>query len=540
MKEYSNQLDELKKQRPEVVTFRDLWEKAKKRGTDINMRPDLLSQGGGVSAAVTGFAGGMGGYASSAVTGNDPTIYLMGMGGIGKSAATRIATEAGVQGGIEAVNQFTGVALNKKLLGIENTTEDKIRNILTVAAFGATMRAGGEYLPSTFRNIEARISPERAFARAFRDEVERTNIGQSFPINDFLDTRKRIERGIDGKNIDEKVAAVNAENSLDFLEGMRLYGQGINAEAYARNLLQKGIDIIEGRPVTMAADVRASVLDDRVDFDIPDFDAAKSREIYTAAREESPQTFLGLDNAQREYNALNDAIRNKTRELNNFTVGDLIADFDRETGLRINQIQDELDGAITKGRRVQLERELDMVMSGIKDSEIQRALDMRTERLSGEIDALHKQRKQVKTNLNKQAKAATSVVDNIQKREKARQSLQPSVKVKSRYGYVPKKGERVSYMTRSEIVKSIDDSIEFAEKNTAEKVSSKIVDRVKQQAGTDAKEIDFGSFKISREDDMFIVESNADGTYRTGRIDEILREFDEEDALIKSMKECGI
>jgi predicted nucleic acid-binding Zn-ribbon protein len=97
--------------------------------------------------AVAGFAGGLVGAFDPRY--NPLNVATLGVGGFGENIATRLATEAGAQGALQAVqqgaDQFTGVAENRKFLGIPDPTfGERALSVAEAAAGGALFRAGGE------------------------------------------------------------------------------------------------------------------------------------------------------------------------------------------------------------------------------------------------------------------------------------------------------------------------------------------------------------------------------------------------------------
>lgn len=93
-----------------------------------------------------GFLGDfLGGAAGSMRPSTDPLNFAtIGVGGAGKSVATRIGTEGGAQGAIETINQFTGVQENRQLLGLNYGLSQAAMQIGMTAAGGAALRATGE------------------------------------------------------------------------------------------------------------------------------------------------------------------------------------------------------------------------------------------------------------------------------------------------------------------------------------------------------------------------------------------------------------
>jgi hypothetical protein len=95
------------------------------------------------------FAGSIGGFLGGAVGGLDPrtsplNVATLPIGGVGKTVVGRVATQALGQGAIEAVNQFTGVQENRRLLGLDYGTENALWNIGGAALGGGLLQGVGE------------------------------------------------------------------------------------------------------------------------------------------------------------------------------------------------------------------------------------------------------------------------------------------------------------------------------------------------------------------------------------------------------------
>lgn len=93
--------------------------------------------------------GSVGGFFGGAVAGIDPTLntfnFLTLPVGFGaKTVATRIGMQAAGQGGIEAINQLTGVQRERKALGLNYGVADAAMRIGGAAAGGAALQGIGE------------------------------------------------------------------------------------------------------------------------------------------------------------------------------------------------------------------------------------------------------------------------------------------------------------------------------------------------------------------------------------------------------------
>lgn len=114
---------------------------------------------------VAGFIGAMGAAFNPAT--NPLSVLTAPVGGFGKTAAGRIATESLAQGGVQFVEEVTGIRGNKRLLGLDPTWQDTAVNVGAAAAFGGVLQGTGEALRvgaktirgKWFRDVEGDRAP---------------------------------------------------------------------------------------------------------------------------------------------------------------------------------------------------------------------------------------------------------------------------------------------------------------------------------------------------------------------------------------------
>lgn len=139
VKQHVEQLDELRKFNPEVPSYQDIWGATQVQARRITAQNEMLQ------ARPGGFARGAGqfvGFAAGAMNPKtDPlNVLSLGVGGFGKSAALRIASESGVSSLVELSNQLTGVQHSRSLLGLEYGWERSRDQILYAGVAGGVAR----------------------------------------------------------------------------------------------------------------------------------------------------------------------------------------------------------------------------------------------------------------------------------------------------------------------------------------------------------------------------------------------------------------
>lgn len=139
---YDKKIEELRKARPDLrlYTSKDMFSVVRTKAQDVERREQTMRTG------VGGFLGSLaGGGLASFNPKTDPLNYFtLGVGGIGKTAGMRIATEVGAQGAIEAVNQVTGVQTERRMLGLEHGFADAASRVAFTAGAGGALAAVGE------------------------------------------------------------------------------------------------------------------------------------------------------------------------------------------------------------------------------------------------------------------------------------------------------------------------------------------------------------------------------------------------------------
>lgn len=149
-------LEALRAQYPDagIKSYREMFDGVKQSAQDAEKR---------WSGAQTTTLGSVGGFLGGAVASLDPrtdpyNFATLPLAGGGASVAGRIAAQAGIQGATEAVNQFSGVQDNRKLLGLKD--ESAAGSIAASAVGGALFQGAGEGLAAGAKKL---------FPRWFRD-----------------------------------------------------------------------------------------------------------------------------------------------------------------------------------------------------------------------------------------------------------------------------------------------------------------------------------------------------------------------------------
>tara|TARA_R110000744_G_scaffold247892_1_gene364341 strand:- start:2546 stop:4495 length:1950 start_codon:yes stop_codon:yes gene_type:complete len=178
----NQKLKKLKETHPEIQTFEEMFAALKVKAKATEMRAQDVLGRADTFGDVVGFMSGMAG----AFNKNDPlNIASLPLGGWGKTAITRIATEMGVGGLTETINQFLGVRSNRELLGLDNSTWRSVQQILFAAGGAGVFRGAIEGAPVVGRAVERKVAPNRAAGRELLRALE--DVGVPVRSEEFLD-----------------------------------------------------------------------------------------------------------------------------------------------------------------------------------------------------------------------------------------------------------------------------------------------------------------------------------------------------------------
>jgi hypothetical protein len=132
---------------------------------DLRDRAELLRR---QETRPAGFSGNVGWFLGEAGGSVDPrtnpfNFATLPVGGFGKTALTRILSQAGGQAGIEAIDQITGVRENQRLLGGDPSVAESVMQVATTGLGAGALQGVGEGLGFLgrrwFRNVPGDPSP---------------------------------------------------------------------------------------------------------------------------------------------------------------------------------------------------------------------------------------------------------------------------------------------------------------------------------------------------------------------------------------------
>jgi len=121
-------------------TSRELFGEVKRRAREAEAK---------INSDRNSFGGHVGSFVGSALSSMHPqtdplNFWTLGVGGAGKTALQRIATQVGAQGAIETVNQITGVQEQRLILGVSHGFGDAAMRVGATALGAGALQGLGE------------------------------------------------------------------------------------------------------------------------------------------------------------------------------------------------------------------------------------------------------------------------------------------------------------------------------------------------------------------------------------------------------------
>lgn len=282
LREYDAQIAKLRSSNPNVklMTSQDMFERVRSeaQAAEARLAGDRRSWGGA-------FGGFFGGALASLHPGTDPfNFYTLGVGGAGKTAMTRIASQVGGQGVIEAVNQVTGVQEGREILGLSHGLADAAARVAGTALGAGALQGVGEVAVAGarrwFRNTPTDRAPEPPTLAPDREPLALPKPEQ------FRDEAQSIRLETDGRAYTDLLAEQAP------LSGIRVAAPRVAADIADMTRQLEAWD--SAPPATLSARTANAVMPaaSRQPSNVAGMRAAlDNNRLYQMAKEADPQTF---------------------------------------------------------------------------------------------------------------------------------------------------------------------------------------------------------------------------------------------------------
>jgi hypothetical protein len=150
----------LRQTHPEIPTYQDLWNGVK---ANAQQYEQTAADTADRERTFGGWLGDIVGRMAGSFTIRDPmNVVTLGVGGMGRAALTRIASEAGFNSLTEAIDQFTGVQQNRQLLGLDYGPGQALEQIAMAGVGAGVFRGLGEGVAAIGKSIAGRAASRTA------------------------------------------------------------------------------------------------------------------------------------------------------------------------------------------------------------------------------------------------------------------------------------------------------------------------------------------------------------------------------------------
>lgn len=139
--EYNKRILSLREKHPDLdlPLVGEQFDRVKKKAEDARLRQEKTTYSG-VGGYIGAFAGQLAADMNPFL--NPVNTVTLGLGGVGKTIATRVASEAGLNAGASLLNDLTGVNYQRRVLGLPEATAGEMLAGAAVAGLGAGVIRG--------------------------------------------------------------------------------------------------------------------------------------------------------------------------------------------------------------------------------------------------------------------------------------------------------------------------------------------------------------------------------------------------------------
>lgn len=315
-----------------------LQEREQIRGTAAD-----VSERAGVLGTLAGFAGGMAGSFTSA----DPfNVLTLGVGGFGRSAVMRIASEMGIGAATEGVNQLAFVRPTQEALG-ETTTPLAEQLAYAVVGSGA-FQAGAEGLGKLAQRFLSRAPTEPASDLFNLDDAQLRGMFE----NAAASPRAR--------------AAVMLLDEDDWVRANNPFGDSPAGMKRFTGELDEAARRLNGEPMTAIERVPGQ----RVSFDLDELDLDLQ-----IVRAERPAVWARYEEAKARVEELDGTIDELARKVDDVKLSAAVARIDEDSGRLIEGYEEALlKPGLTRKEQIDIARKVDQIVQSLGEANVERAL----------------------------------------------------------------------------------------------------------------------------------------------------------------------
>jgi hypothetical protein len=484
--------------RPDVKSFEQVLQEAMAAQQRVEARTADVSERGGVAAMIGQFIGAVGGTFSE----RDPvSLATLGIGGFGRTAAMRIATEAGIAGGFAGATELGAVQPSRELAGLPERSA--VFDIAAAAVGAGAIRGGLEGLSALAGRFGREARP--AIALDFDDAQLRS----------MFEANQQMPAARAGESILDEVQALERANP---------YGDGAAAEA---RFLAELADVQKA----MGGEVSTAIA--RVLPPLPEEYIAKQAD-FQIVKEQSPAVWTRFEEAQAAVRSIDERATEISEALEATTLPDAVRLVDPEAADELDNLARVVnDESLPEPVREAADIRAQSIITRVDEERIAKALNDREIAPRKEIQRLRASRKAA----NKRLRVATREVEaertKILRNQEIIRGLQQRESVDllgNSMGGRPFLMPELNHERVKVHLKQIDDVVEQADDRALAATKAEF-----DEDGT----VDIGLRERVAADFVVPIEQ-ADGSVREMSVKEIFDEFAEDEALEEAVKACAI
>ena len=301
------ELEELRKEYPDIPTIEDVWRNVQKAAQATDRRASTFQNRG------RNFGSRAGGFLGSVIGAINPdtdpiNFFSLGLAGFGTKLGVRIASEVGIGAVAEGINQFTGVQENRRLLGLDYGFDQAVQQIALTGVGAGVIRGGAEGAAFGFRRVAGRLTPTERASMMHRESVEQirqqsiygdTPTAQRIFADDFEAHYQRYEQWLPETSRD----LVSTTAIADVPTGVQV----VRASPQLLQGVGRSLDEFEDPQIARQMD-RATQAADRADEAIAKLEAERVR-----LMDESTGLNQRVADMQSQINAPGTSAKSKTR-----------------------------------------------------------------------------------------------------------------------------------------------------------------------------------------------------------------------------------
>lgn len=486
---------------PSIKTFEQIVQEVFALQQETEERSGRMAQAGGAGGTVGQFIGAAGG----SFTGRDPlNLGTLPIGGVGRTIATRIATEMAVGGAVVAATEVGFVQENRARAGLP---ERSLAFDVAAGAVGAGVFRGlFEGAGAAYRGL-----PSTQRAAAIR-ELEQAEFNQrDIALQALLETMPQSPRARAGLSLLDDAQALEAANP---------YGSGPTAEARFYAELQETARALGGQTMTAVARVLPPIPSEYIDKAI-DFKIVK---------EQAPEIWAQLEAAQTRLADLNEGISTATARIEDATIVDAVRLVDEDAAAQLEALAVRVnDEASPEPVRAAAEIEAQAIINRVGPERIEQALSGSEQRTRRDIRQMRSQRAKANQQYQAAYKAVEAEAEKLNRIQAVLSGKQQADSV-DLLGYPTAQKPFIGPLTRHDAVGARVAHINEANEQIADRAEHVAKAVVDEETGL----VDIG-LKTPIPKDFRVPFDDGEMT-----VEKILDDFVEDDLLDEAMRTCLI